>query len=71
VRERARELGLKGWVRNNADGSVEVLAVGSDAVLEELRSLLRSGPAGARVSGLEERRESAVVEAMDPFGILR
>jgi acylphosphatase len=71
VRERARALGLKGWVRNNVDGTVEVLAVGTDGVLEQLRELLREGPPGAHVSALEERHEAAALEAMDPFGIAR
>jgi len=71
VRERARDLGLRGWVRNDADGSVEVLAVGGDAALEQLRTLLRGGPTGARVSDITERNELPTAGAMDPFGILR
>jgi acylphosphatase len=71
VRERARALGLTGWVRNRQDGSVEVLAIGNDSALEQLRALLRSGPTGARVSDMEEQSTEPTVAALDPFGILK
>jgi acylphosphatase len=71
VRERARALGLAGWVRNRQDGSVEVLAIGDDSALEQLRVLLRSGPSGARVSDMEEQIAEPTVAALDPFGILK
>lgn len=71
VRERARALGLAGWVRNCADGSVEVLAAGDDADLSQLRSLLRSGPPGALVTGIEDRDEEPGAAALNPFNILR
>ena len=71
VRERARALGLTGWVRNRQDGSVEVLAIGNDSALEQLRTLLRSGPSGARVSDVEEQSTEPTVAALDPFGILK
>jgi acylphosphatase len=71
VRERARALGLTGWVRNRQDGTVEVLAVGDNVALQQLRALLRSGPAGARVSDVEDQSAAPNVDALDPFGILR
>jgi acylphosphatase len=71
VRERARRLGLAGWVRNRDDGSVEVLAHGQADALERLRQDLLTGPSGAKVSGLDEEQLSPDVAAMDPFGILR
>ncbi len=49
----AEALGLVGWVRNQDDGSVEVVAKGPDASLRELEDALRRGPAGARVINLE------------------
>ena len=54
VEREAHILGIAGWVRNNADGSVEVLAQGSRDQLFGLRSRLREGPRAARVDGLEE-----------------
>jgi len=71
VRERARALGLTGWVRNRDDGSVEVLALGEEASLRQLRSLLGTGPSGARVSAVEDQQGEPAMAAMNPFGVLR
>lgn len=46
---RARELGLRGSVRNDADGSVVVEAEGASSALDRLDELLRRGPALAVV----------------------
>jgi len=45
----ARELGLTGYVRNVADGSVEVKGEGKRQDLEKLVGFLREGPPHARV----------------------
>lgn len=52
TRDEARRLGLSGWVRNEADGSVMVLAAGSSAALAALVDRLRKGPSGSHVDGL-------------------
>jgi acylphosphatase len=52
VARQARSLGLLGWVRNMADGAVEVEAEGPRALLDALLEELRHGPPGARVSGV-------------------
>lgn len=54
VEREAHILGIAGWVRNNSDGSVEVLAQGTHDQLSGLRSRLRQGPRAARVDGVEE-----------------
>jgi acylphosphatase len=54
VEREAHVLGVSGWVRNNADGSVEVLAQGTRNQLLGLRSRLRQGPRAARVDDVEE-----------------
>ena len=54
VDHEARELGLAGWVRNNIDGSVEVLAMGSEQQHSALRSKLQRGPRAARVDEVRE-----------------
>ena len=54
VEREAHTLGISGWVRNNSDGSVEVLAMGSRDQLSGLRSRLREGPRAARVDDVEE-----------------
>jgi acylphosphatase len=46
-------LGLKGWVRNEADGSVRVTAVGPEADLKRLVEFLHRGSPGALVSRVE------------------
>jgi acylphosphatase len=53
AQRRAGELGLTGYVRNLWDGSVEVLAEGSRADLEEFLAFLRVGPRSAFVSQVD------------------
>ena len=50
--ERAERLQLDGWVKNLADGRVEVVAVGSPAAVAELAGWLWQGPSGARVDAV-------------------
>lgn len=50
VHRNASKLGLKGWVRNNEDGSVEVIAYGDDEGISKLLQLLHQGPSMAFVS---------------------
>jgi acylphosphatase len=52
VLREARALGLKGWVRNRLDGTVEVQASGGQAALETLVARCREGPFGARVENV-------------------
>ncbi len=50
---RARGLNLTGYVRNQPDGTVEVVAEGRRARLEELLSFLRMGPRAAFVTEVD------------------
>jgi acylphosphatase len=50
VVEKALNLGLRGYVRNERSGNVEVLAQGRRPALERLLALLQRGPSAARVS---------------------
>lgn len=50
---RARLLGLAGWVKNRADGGVEVVARGQPYNLDMLAGQLWDGPAMARVERVE------------------
>jgi len=53
VEREAHLLGIAGWVRNNHDGSVEVLAQGTRDQLSGLHSRLREGPRAARVDSVD------------------
>jgi acylphosphatase len=70
VRERARRLGLKGWVRNLPDGSVEVAASGELGQLELLKAELQRGPRGAAVEKLLDVGAAPEAPLDEPFGIL-
>jgi acylphosphatase len=50
TRQKALELGVNGWVRNVADGSVECLMEGERDKIEALIRWCHHGPLGARVT---------------------
>jgi len=62
ARERARELGLVGWIRNLEDGRVEAWIEGDSGAVDEMLAWLRRGPPAARVAGVE-----VVEEALSSF----
>lgn len=47
--EAARVRGLRGWVRNRHDGTVEALLVGDEAAVDDLLAALWDGPPAARI----------------------
>lgn len=53
ARDEARALGLRGWVRNLSDGTVEALASGSEDGVERFITWCREGPTRARVDRVE------------------
>ena len=53
VRERARRLGLTGYVRNEADGAVVLEVDGPEDLVEALRTAVQRGPEAARVEAVE------------------
>ena len=54
VEREAHILQIAGWVRNNPDGTVEVLAMGTRDQLAGLRSRLQEGPRAARVDRVQD-----------------
>jgi acylphosphatase len=67
VRREARSLGVDGWVKNAADGSVEAEATAERETLEAFEERLRKGPPAGRVSDLEVRDPGETGEA-EPAG---
>lgn len=61
--QQANELGLTGWVRNNRDGTVEVVAEGEPDALQQLHDWLHRGSPAARV----ERVDAGWPEATGEF----
>lgn len=58
----AQRLSLRGWVRNEADGSVSALIAGPDDVVTSMLDALWQGPRGAEV-------RSVVPETADPADV--
>lgn len=54
VHREAAEIGLRGWVKNTDEGHVEVVAVGEEDQIAELRAALRKGSRGSRVDAVVE-----------------
>lgn len=55
IEGQAKSLDVKGWARNLADGTVEVLAQGDEAAVQELRTRLLKGSTLARVSDVRSK----------------
>jgi acylphosphatase len=53
TRTQAQRLGLTGWVRNEADGSVTALVAGPDSAVATILKQFWNGPIGASVSSVE------------------
>lgn len=68
VEREAHMLGIAGWVRNNHDGSVEVLAQGTRDQLSGLHGRLRDGPRAARVDAVEVS-DAPPVDGLSSFRI--
>ena len=71
TREKARRWGLAGWVRNKADGSVEVVVEGTTASIDGFVEMLRAGPPGASVSDVRRIPEGTTESLPHPFTVLR
>ncbi len=67
VKEEARRLELRGWVRNDPNGDVLLAASGGTDALEELESLVRMGPPGAEVTLLVREAPETLGDVLLPF----
>lgn len=68
--EEATRRGLRGWVRNRADGAVEGVVEGPDAEVEGFLAWCRVGPPAARVDAVEVG-DADVDAALGPFRVER
>ena len=65
--DEASTVGVTGWVRNCADGSVEAHLEGDPDAVDELIGLMSEGPPGARVSHVTV--ETTDLEGHGAFGV--
>jgi acylphosphatase len=65
----ARELGVRGWVRNRPDGTVETFAEGDDQAVHGYIERLRRGPMGGKVISIVE--EESAPQGFSSFEITR
>ncbi|KAF1708787.1 acylphosphatase [Pseudoxanthomonas kalamensis DSM 18571] len=63
TRKQALRLGLRGYAKNLADGSVEVLAIGDAAAIDALERWLWIGPTAAQVESVG--RSNAQAETVE------
>ncbi|GJE09816.1 MULTISPECIES: acylphosphatase [Methylobacterium] len=70
TRSEARARGLRGFVRNRDDGSVEALFSGPADAVAAMETACRFGPPGARVSDMDVRERDDLA-APEGFEILR
>ena len=57
VRNKANELGLKGYAKNLADGNVEVAAEGDEEKINELIEFIKKGPGIAKATDIRMRHK--------------
>jgi len=69
TRHAAMTLGLSGWVRNLADGRVELVATGDPSQIERLVAWLADGPPAAEVNAVDV--VVAITTPFDDFQIRR
>ncbi len=60
TQERARTLGVSGWVRNREDGAVEAVLSGAGSAVDALLTECRDGPPAARVEAVNVREADPV-----------
>lgn len=74
TKDKAQSLGVTGFVRNRLDGSVQIVAFGSQEQLDAMAEWARNGPPGAVVNSVDVENERILVKGEDipdSFDILR
>ena len=74
VEHEAHRRGLRGWVRNRRDGSVEAVFAGPRAMVEDMIEICRRGPFSARVDAVDHRdatdADLGTPSSADTFSVL-
>jgi acylphosphatase len=63
--EQAWRLGIRGWVRNRHDGSVEAVVAGTPQAVEQIVAWARRGPRAAAVSELRTFASEGVFDRFE------
>jgi len=69
TKQTADDLGVKGWVKNLSDGTVETLAEGESQEIEEFIAWCKKGPDNANVTDIDIENQNATGE-FDTFKIV-
>ena len=65
MRQQARQLGVTGWVRNRADGTVEAMVHGKPDSVEKMIKWAHHGPDTAKVIGVQIEEAQGQFENFD------
>jgi acylphosphatase len=68
--DEARSRGVRGWVRNRRDGSVEAMLAGDAEAVDALLTWARLGPPSARVSSVEVEPAQDTSDTFEGFDIV-
>ncbi|MBI2559255.1 acylphosphatase [Candidatus Woesearchaeota archaeon] len=69
VKNKASELGLKGYAKNLPDGNVEIVAEGDEDKIKDLIDFIKKGPGIASVTGVQVKHKGP--ENFKSFEIIR
>jgi acylphosphatase len=69
TRDKAEQLGIKGWVKNTYDGNVEAVFEGEKIIMKEMLAWCHDGPKLANVTGVKVDYEQPT-EDFEGFNII-
>ena len=68
TKQKAEQLGIKGWVRNTSDGCVEAVFEGQEELVREIVEWCYHGPPMAKVSNVEVKTQESK-DSFDRFSV--
>ena len=68
TKQKAEQLGIKGWVRNTSDGCVEAVFEGQEELVREIVEWCYHGPPMAKVSNVEVKTQESE-DSFDRFSV--